>query len=119
MYFSCVDGLNEILKECWKIYQNENNNPAINYTRKLAAIRIAGEVIEKKFGMFQNGPAIMQLDHLRDKVGEIRKLALEDNNDTFWKRSLSYKDLYPHDPNNNNESNSESDSSSGVDSDLK
>lgn len=29
MFFSCMDGMNQVQRECWKIYRNEDNNPEI------------------------------------------------------------------------------------------
>ena len=29
MYFNCIIGLNEVQKECWKIYHNLENDPTI------------------------------------------------------------------------------------------
>jgi hypothetical protein len=89
MYFNCVEGCNEILRECWKIYKNVENNPAITQWHKMAALRLAHEVQHHKFSMFQNGPATMHLGQLQDKVDEIRRIALEDRSDTFTKKSDS------------------------------
>ena len=89
MYYNCVDGLDAILRECWKIHDNLENNPRIAMWHKIAALRLAAEIYDKKFTMFQNGPATMQLRRLHDRVDELRRLALEDNSDddTFTKRS--------------------------------
>jgi hypothetical protein len=29
MFFNCIQGLDEVQKECWKIIENLDNNPAI------------------------------------------------------------------------------------------
>ena len=60
---------------------------------KMAALRLATEIHDKKFTMFQNGPATMHLGQLHHEVDELRKQAFGDNNDTFG-RSLSYRDLH-------------------------
>ena len=95
MYFNCVEGCNEILRECWKIYKNVENDPRITQWHKIAALRLAHEVQNHKFSMFQNGPATMLLGQLHDEVAELRKQALGDNyvNDRFESRSLNYRDL--------------------------
>ncbi len=36
MYFNCIDGFNEVMKECWKIYLNEDNDPNIKQWHKIA-----------------------------------------------------------------------------------
>jgi hypothetical protein len=98
MYFNCVEGCNEILRECWKIYRNEENDPRITQWHKIAVLRLANEIHNHKFSMFQNGPAIMHLGHLQEEVEKIRRMALEDRTDVFIKRSDSpsyspYKDV--------------------------
>ena len=80
MYFNCVDGLNEIMKECWKIYHNQENNPEIKQWHKIAALKLEADIQEKKFRMFQEGPAVMDLNRMRDQLNELRKIALEDSN---------------------------------------
>jgi hypothetical protein len=42
MYINCFDGLNEIQRECWRIYDNKENDPMITPLHKLAALRLAG-----------------------------------------------------------------------------
>jgi transcriptional regulator len=94
MYFNCVDGYDEILKECWKIYNSTDLR--ITQWHKIAALRLASDIQEHKFSMFQNGPAIMYLGKLHDKVEEIRRMASEDRNDKFTKSLPSpspYKDF--------------------------
>ena len=87
MYYNCVDGFNEIMKECWKIYYNADNDPHISQWHKIAALRLAADIQEKKFRMFQDGPAVMDLNRMHDEVEELKKIALEDSN-TFTTRYL-------------------------------
>src|SRR5262245_39157018 len=53
LYINCLDGLNEILRKCWGIIDNEDDDRRINQWVKLAAMRLAGDTIEKKFNMIQ------------------------------------------------------------------
>jgi len=78
MYFNCVIGMNEIQKECWKMYRNIENDPRILTWHKIAALRLAADINDKKFSMFQNGPAFMQLRELHDELDALRKQALGD-----------------------------------------
>jgi hypothetical protein len=89
MYYNCVQGLNEILTECWKKYRNEDNDPQITEFHKVAWLRLAREIQIHKFTMFQNGPATLELGTLREKVEDLRRFALEDRSrsGTFTKRA--------------------------------
>ncbi len=51
------------------------------------SLKLASDIHEKKFNMFQNGPAVMELKRLHERVDEIKRMALEDNN-TFSTRYL-------------------------------
>jgi hypothetical protein len=64
MYFNCVQGLNKIQKECWHICHNKDNDPTINQWHKIAALKLAAEINDKKFGIFTSGPAFMNIGRL-------------------------------------------------------
>jgi hypothetical protein len=91
MYFNCIIGLNEVQKECWKIYHNLGNDPTINNWHKIAALKLATEINDKKFGMFQNGPAIIEVNRLGNELNRIKNAFRDNNNDSSrYKRGLSY-----------------------------
>ena len=73
MYFNCVIGLNEIQKECWKIYHNLENNPEITQGYKMAALKLAADISCRKFEIFTMGPSMMQIDVLKDKVKRLKE----------------------------------------------
>jgi hypothetical protein len=111
IFFNCIQGHDKVQKECWKIMENLYNNPAITVAHKLEAIRVAGEVIEKKFNVFVNGPAMMTMGTLRDKVERIKKFAL-DNNDSFGIRGIGGIERKRLPYNNNGDSDPDPDSNS-------
>lgn len=76
MYFNCVIGLNEIQKECWKIYHNLENNPEITQGYKMAALKLAADISCRKFEIFTMGPSMMQIDVLKDKVKRLKEETL-------------------------------------------
>ena len=78
LYFNCIQGLDECLDVCWRIYNNVDNNPGINQWHKIAAIRIAATINEKKFNIFANGPAMMEFNRLREVVQQLKEDALKD-----------------------------------------
>jgi DNA-binding CsgD family transcriptional regulator len=80
MYMNVNDGYNALLYQCWKTYKNEDNNPEITPAIRMAALKLAAEIYDKKLNMFQNGPATMELKRLHDKVDELRRGALSDDN---------------------------------------
>jgi hypothetical protein len=67
------------------MYRNIENDPRILTWHKIAALRLAADINDKKFSMFQNGPAFMQLRELHDELHYI--------SDKFESRNLNYRDL--------------------------
>jgi hypothetical protein len=80
LYINVNDGMNALLNECWKVYKNEDNNPEITPAIRMAALKLAGDLYDKKMNMFKDGPATMELKSLQDKVEELRRGALSDDN---------------------------------------
>jgi hypothetical protein len=66
--FNCIQGLDECLDKTWNIFENKDNDPRINYWHKIACIRLAATINEKKFGIFTNGPAMMEVNRLSEEA---------------------------------------------------
>jgi hypothetical protein len=92
MYSNCNDGFNEIQKEYWKIYCNVDNDPNITPVVKLAALKLAAEIHDKEFSMFKDGPTVMDLRRLHEKVDDLKRVAFEERN-TFGTRFLPRRDI--------------------------
>ncbi len=90
-YVNCHAGLNEVLKECWRIYemreedQNDNRHPRLRLTwwHRIAALRLAAEVTFNKSEILVNGPAIMELRGLEDRVKALRNDVMSEPNQTL------------------------------------
>ena len=72
MYKSCIDGIREVLKECWNIY--ESTDEQVNYFQRLAALKLAKECNEAQFKLLSEGPSIMYVQTLEDKLTQIEEL---------------------------------------------
>ena len=71
MYVNGYTGLYEILRQCWHIYEDEDNQ-RITMWHRLATLRLASEVTHKKFDILVNGPAIMELGGVKDRAITLR-----------------------------------------------
>src|SRR5215204_3442348 len=78
MYFSCIQGVEQVQKEAWKIYKNENNDPTITNRHKIAALKLCRDASESKFTMFANAPAMMKIERMESEVIELKNSVLED-----------------------------------------
>jgi hypothetical protein len=55
MYFSCLNGIEQVQREAWKVYNDKDNYPSI----KIAALRLLKDASESKYNMFTGAPTIM------------------------------------------------------------
>jgi predicted transcriptional regulator len=61
MYQTSIEGIRNVLKECWIIYNTENNNDNINnrnltWFHKITALKLAKECNEALFKLTAEGP---------------------------------------------------------------
>ena len=86
MYFNCIQGVDEVQKEAWKIYRNEDNDPTISNWHRIAALKICMDASEKKFAMIAAGPAMAHMERLEKEVTELKNDALQGKEPTGFRR---------------------------------
>lgn len=91
MYFSCIEGINQVQREAWKIYKNEDNNPEINQWHRMTALKILRNCNESKFNMYSHGPAFMEIERLEQTVRNMRGNTFDEKGNLI--RPLSDKEL--------------------------
>jgi hypothetical protein len=69
MYKTSIDGIRDVLKECWNIY--ESTDESINYFQRLAALKLAKECNEAQFKLLSEGPSILYVQNLEEKLTQI------------------------------------------------
>jgi hypothetical protein len=72
-FYNCIQGVNDVQKELWKIYKNEDNNPEINHYIQMRALDLLRKTNETKFEMFTNVPGFMELEKLRNEVKDMKE----------------------------------------------
>src|SRR4051812_19986227 len=79
MYETSIEGIRSILQECWKIYNIDLTDPTnlvegkyqgINWSHKMSALKLARECNQSYFECLSQGPSIMQLRILEDKLAQ-------------------------------------------------
>jgi IS30 family transposase len=70
MYQTSIEGIRNVLKECWKIYTIESNKE-ITWFHKLAALKLAKECNEALFRLTAEGPSIMYVRLLEERLARI------------------------------------------------
>ncbi len=75
MYKSCIDGIREVLKECWNIYEStDDEQQQVSYFQRLAALKLAKECNEAQFKLLSEGPSIMYVQNLEEKLIQIEEI---------------------------------------------
>jgi IS30 family transposase len=69
MYQTSIEGIRVILKECWNIYQS--NDEKINWFQRLTALKLAKECNESIFNLMDAGPSIMAVKQLQERLTKI------------------------------------------------
>lgn len=76
MYQTSIEGIRNILKECWNIYTIEGNDDDINskdvtWFHKIAALKLAKECNEALFKLTADGPSVMHVKLLEERLERI------------------------------------------------
>jgi hypothetical protein len=66
MYQTSIEGIRDILKEAWSIYQSPDET--INMCQRLAALKLAKECQESIFGLLDQGPSVMVVKKLQERL---------------------------------------------------
>jgi predicted transcriptional regulator len=66
MYHTSIEGIRSVMKECWNIYESTDNN-----FQRLAALKLAKECHEAVFKLVDEGPSVMYLKQLQEKLIQI------------------------------------------------
>jgi Trp repressor protein len=72
-YKLCIDGIEEVTRKCWEIfrgYDNDNDN-SLTPKDKLLALKVIMDCNEAKFALFKDGPSIMHIKSLEERVQNI------------------------------------------------
>ena len=70
MYSQNLDGIREVIKEAWSIYNAED----ANYLQKLMALKLIRESNESMFKLLSEGPAVIYVQTLEEKSTQIEEL---------------------------------------------
>ena len=75
MYQTSIEGIRNVLKECWNIYPVENNKE-ITWFHKLAALKLAIECNEVLFKLTADGPSVLYVKLLEERLNRIETVQI-------------------------------------------
>ncbi len=70
-YKQCIDGIEEVRRKGWEIFKGQNNNSNLTPKDKLLALKVIRECNEAKFALFKEGPSIMHIKSLEERLQTI------------------------------------------------
>jgi hypothetical protein len=81
MYQTSIEGIRDAIKECWRIYESESDEDksssrGINMCQKLAALKLIKECNESVFHLIDEGPSIVYVKQLQEKLIQIESRSL-------------------------------------------
>ena len=68
-YKQCIDGIEEVKRKAWEAYRS--NDSSLKPRDKLLALKLIKECDEAKFTLFKDGPSIMNLKALEERLNKI------------------------------------------------
>jgi hypothetical protein len=73
MYQTSIEGIRNVLKECWSIYTLDNhiNDKGLTWFHKIAALKLAKECNEALFKLTAEGPSIMYVKILEERLERV------------------------------------------------
>jgi len=70
-YKQCIDGTEEVRRKGWEIFKEQSNNSNLTPKDKLLALKVIRECNEAKFALFKEGPSIMHIKSLEERLENI------------------------------------------------
>ena len=67
-YKQCIDGIEEVRRKGWEIFKCQSN---LTPKDKLLALKVIRECNEAKFALFKEGPSIMHIKSLEERLDNI------------------------------------------------
>jgi DNA-binding transcriptional ArsR family regulator len=73
-YKQCINGIEEVRRRAWELLRKDNNEqqqPSLTPKDKLLALKLIKECDETKFALFKDGPSVMNVKSLEERVSKI------------------------------------------------
>lgn len=77
LYSTSIEGIKSVLIECWNIY--ESDNASINCLHKLNSLKLAKECNESLFKLVGEGPLLVYIKELEERLEKIENYKKEDS----------------------------------------
>jgi uncharacterized protein YerC len=69
-YKQCINGIEEVRRKAWELLRGDDEQP-LTPKDKLLALKLIKECDEGKFALFKDGPSIMNVKSLEERLSKI------------------------------------------------
>ena len=74
-YQRCINGIEEVRRKAWELIRDdeekEHNHQSLTLRDKLLILKLIKECEEGKFALFKDGPSIMNVKSLEERIHQI------------------------------------------------
>jgi DNA-binding transcriptional ArsR family regulator len=71
-YRQCINGIEEVRRKAWELLRGDDiQQPSLTVKDKLLALKLIKECDEGKFALFKDGPSIMNVKSLEERLSKI------------------------------------------------
>jgi hypothetical protein len=72
-YKQCINGIEEVRRKTWELLRGDDDEqqPSLTPKDKLLALKLIKECDEGKFALFKDGPSIMNVKSLEERLSKI------------------------------------------------
>jgi hypothetical protein len=92
-YKQCINGIEEVRRKAWEMLRGDDGQPLLMTPKdKLLALKLIKECDEGKFALFKDGPSIMNVKSLEERLSKIDVDKSIINNNLFERLDKLYPD---------------------------
>src|SRR5215210_2271176 len=70
-YKQCIEGIEEVRRKAWELIRDDEEQQLLTLRDKLLILRLIKECEEGKFALFKDGPSIMNVKSLEERIHQI------------------------------------------------
>jgi IS30 family transposase len=70
-YQQCINGIEEIRRKAWTMLRDDEEQQLLTLRDKLSILKLIKECEEGKFALFKDGPSIMNVKSLEERIYQI------------------------------------------------
>jgi uncharacterized protein YerC len=75
-YRQCINGIEKVRRKAWELLRDDEEQPLMTLKDKLLILKLIKECEEGKFALFKDGPSIMNVKSLEERINRIESVQI-------------------------------------------